>query len=167
MSTLSSSNSIGESVEGAVINSDPALEAVGDSVATWYDARTIRCLDPCYERPFLGIPLVEKGTEVEIKGACVVRSNGSRQSAGHWYIKRAAHEKLLDTGGVYLLAVYAPYEDTPILRSAIIPASILDEELGGRWYEVDADRSEKEVVQLSWPVIIDRERVPGSAEVSS
>ncbi|WP_436931654.1 hypothetical protein [Halosimplex halobium] len=167
MSTLESSKKRGDSVESAVIDADPALEFVGDSVATWHDARTTECLDPSYERPFLGVPLVERDTEVEIKGACETRSAGvSRQRSGAWYIKRQAHERLLEAGGVYLLAVYGPRPDTPILRSVIVPASILDEHLDGRWYEVDADRSETEVAQLTWTVLIDRERVPGPAEVS-
>lgn len=167
MSTLESSKKRGDSVESAVINADPGLEFVGDSVATWHDARTVACLDPSYERPFYGIPLIEPDTEVEIKGACVVRSAGvSRQRSGQWYIKRKAHDQLVDAGGVYLLAVYAPRPETPILRSVIIPASLLDEHLDGRWYDVDADRSETEVAQLTWTVLIDRERVPGSAEVS-
>lgn len=166
MSTLQSSNGIGDSVEGALINPEPGLEPVPDSVASWCDARTVQCLDPSYERPFLGIALVESGTHVEIKGTAVPRSNGTRQSAGHWYIKRAAHEELLEAGGVYLLAVYGLRDSTPILRSVIIPASLLDEILAGRWYEVDIEgRSEKEVVQLSWTVLIDGEPVAPPSEV--
>jgi len=166
LSTLSSSKHIGTSVQGAVINPDPCLEPVGDDVATWYDARTVRCLSPSYERPFLGIPVVETGTEVEIKGACVVRSNGNYQRAGHWYIKRATHERLLEAGGVYLLAVYAPRESTPILRSVVIPASLLDEHLAESWYvDHSCDRPDREVAQLTWTRVIDRERVPGSREV--
>jgi len=165
-STLESSKKRGDSVESAVIDADPALEFVGDSVATWHDARTVECLDPSYQRPFLGVPLVESGTAVEIKGACVVRSNGNYDRSGAWYIKREAHQRLLDADGVYLLAVYAPRPETPILRSVIIPASLLDEHLDDRWYDVDADRSEDEVAQLTWTVLIDRERVPSSTEVS-
>ena len=165
-STLGSSKKRGDSVESAVIDADPALEFVGDSVATWHDARTVKCLDPSSERPFLGIPLVESGTAVEIKGACVVRSNGNYDRPSAWYIKRKAHERLLEAAGVCLLTVYAPRPETPILRSVIIPASILDEHLEGRWYDVDADRSESQVAQLTWTVLIDRERVPDSLEVN-
>jgi len=163
---LDSSKAIGDSVESVIINRESGLEYVGDSVATWYDARTVECLSPSHERPFLGVPLVEKGSWIEIKGACVVRSNGTHQCAGHWYIKRPAHESLLEAGSFYLLAVYAPHDGTPILRSVIIPASLLDEELAGRWYDVNADdRADREVAQLSWPIVIDRRNVPGSPEV--
>ncbi|QLH83383.1 hypothetical protein [Halosimplex pelagicum] len=166
-SKLESSKAIGDSVEAVVINAEPRLEAVGDSVATWHDAVTLKCLSPSYERPIYAIPVVDSGVETEIKGAAVVRSNGTRQSPGHWYIKRGAHEKLKDAGGVYLLAVYGLRESTPILRSVIIPATVLDDVLEGRWYEVDIEgRSEKEVVQLTWTTLIDRERVPAPAEVS-
>ncbi|WP_415381452.1 hypothetical protein [Halosimplex sp. TS25] len=166
MSVLGSSKKRGDSVESAVINADPGIEYVGDSEATWHDCRTIQCLSPCYERPFLGIPVIESGTPGEIKSACVVRSNGDYDRSGAWYIKRQAHEKLLEAAGFYILVVYAPRPETPILRSVIIPASLLDEHLDGRWYDVDADRSENEVAQLTWTVLIDRENVPGSAEVS-
>jgi len=164
--SLGSSKQRGSSVESAVIDTEPALEFVGDSEASWHDARTVRCFGPRPDRPFLGIPVVEAGTAVEIKGACVVRSNGDRDRAGQWYVKRAAHERLLDAGGMYVLAVYAPRPETPILRAVVIPASLLDEHLAGRWYDVDADRSENEVAQLTWSTIIDRERVPGSRELA-
>jgi len=163
---LASSKAIGGSVESEVIDTDPKLEYVPDSETERYDAITVDCLDPSCERPHLGIPLVESGTEVEIKGACVVRSNGSRQSPGHWYIRRESHEWLLDFAGVYLLAVYAPREDTPILRSVIIPASLLDEILAEYWYVSRAcDRPDRTVAQISWTRVIDRERVPGAREV--
>lgn len=165
-SSLRSSKARGSSVEAAVIDASPALEPVGDSEATWYDAVTTATIDPDPDRPLLGTPLIETGTPVEIKGACVFRSNGDRDSPGHWFVKRAAHEQLLEASGAYLLTVYAPRPETPILRSVGIPASLLDEHLADRWYEVSADRSESEVAQLSWPVVIDRERVPGALGVS-
>lgn len=165
MSTLDSSKDIGSSVESTVIDSDPGIRYVRDSVASWYDALAVEVLEPTLDRPFYGLCLVEPGTEVEIKGAAVVRSNGSYDRPGHWYIKRNAHERLLDAGGVYLLSVYGLRPETPILSSCVIPASLLDEVLSGSWYSVDADRSEDEVVQLTWSRLIDREDVPGVEEV--
>jgi len=162
---LTDSKAIGSSVEAVVTDSDPALERVGDSVATWHDARTIDCLSPSDDRPFCGICVVETDTPVEIKGACVVRSNGTRQRAGHWYLKRDAHERLLDAAGVYILAVYAPRSGTPVLRSVVIPASLLDEHLRESWYTVEGDRSEDEVAQITWTRLIDREAVPSPMEV--
>jgi len=165
MSTLDHSQGIGESVSGALIQREP-LELVLDSEATWHDARTVACWSPTPERPFLGIPVVEPGTPTELKGTCVVRSNGkSRQRAGQWHIVRRCHEKLVDAAGVYLLAVYAPRDSTPILRSVVIPASLMDEHLRGRWYECGDARSEDAIAQITWSVLIDRERVPGSREV--
>jgi len=162
VTALKSSKAIGSSVEGAAINAEPALEYVGDSEATWHDAQTIECWSPTTRRPFLGTPVVESHTPVEIKGCCVVRSNGTRQRPSQWYVKRSAHERLLDAAGVYLLAVYAPRDETPILRSVVIPASLLDEHLDGSWYDVQGDRSEREVAELTWTNVIDRERVPGA-----
>jgi hypothetical protein len=165
MSTLDHSQGIGKFVSGALIQANP-IEHVGDAEATWHDARTVRCWDPTPEQPFLGTPLVERETPVELKGTCVVRSNGaSRQRAGQWHIVRRCHERLVDAAGVYLLAVYAPRPETPILRSVVIPASLMDEHLDGRWYQVGDDRSEDAIAQVTWTVLIDRERVSGSREV--
>lgn len=166
-SRLGSPKERGQSVEAAVIDACAALRPIGDSEAEWYDAETVGLLEPSYERPFYGIPVVESGTPVEVKGACVVTGNGDRDTAGRWYVRRAAHEQLLDAGGVYLLAVYAPKPETPVLREAVVPASLLDEHLAGSWYSVDGERSEDEVAKLAWPTIIDRERVPGSLGVSA
>jgi len=151
---------VGTSVEADRIQVEP-LEFVPDSDAEWHDARTTNCWAPSQECPFLGIAVVESGTAVEIKAASVARSNGACDTPGHWYIKRDAHERLLAAAGVYLLAVYAPRPSTPVLATAVIPATLLDEHLDGRWYEVDGDRSEDEVVQLSWPALIDAEDVDG------
>jgi len=166
VSTLGSSQARGSSVESALIQQEP-LEHVPDSEATWHDAVTVACWDPTPDRPFLGTPLVERGTPVDIKGACVVRSNGSsRDRAGQWHVVRRGHERLLNAAGAYLLAVYAPRPETPILRSVVIPASLLDEHLNGRWYDVGDDRSEDAIAQLTWTVLIDRERVPAVQEVA-
>lgn len=163
--SLRSSKARGSSVESALIDPEPLLEPVPDTEATWHDARAVGRIDPDPERPLLGTPLIERDTPIEIKGACVARSNGDRDSPGHWYIKRDAHDQLVDGRGAYLLAVYAPRPQTPILRSVLIPASLLDEHLRGRWYDVTSDRSETRVAQLSWPVVIDRRHVPGAAGV--
>jgi len=152
---------VGTSVESDQIQFEP-LEAVHDSEATWCDARTVALWTPSSDRPFLGTCVVESGTSIEIKAASVSRSNGTRQSAGHWYIKRAAHERLLADAGVYLLTVYAPRPSTPILASVVIPASLLDEHLTDRWYDVDGSRSEERVAQLTWSALIDSEDVDGS-----
>jgi len=167
MSALECSKHIGDSVESAVINRETALEYVGDSVATWYDARTASVMCPRDERPLLGIPIVERDTPVEIKGACVVRSNGDRDSPGHFYIKKGTHGQLLEAAGAYVLAVYAPRDQTPVLRSVVIPASLLDTHLEKHWYTSRAsDRPDRVVSQLSWPKVIDREHVSAPSEVS-
>jgi len=154
-----SPKAVGTSVEADSIQTEP-LEAVPDRVATWYDARTTDVWTPSRELPFLGIAVIEPGTVVEIKAASAARSNGTRDTPGHWYIKRDAHERLLADAGVYLLVVYDPRPSTPVVARVVIPASLLDEHLSGRWYDVDdPGRTESEVVQLSWTTLIDRDDV--------
>jgi hypothetical protein len=65
---------------------------------------------------------------------------------------------LLEASGVYLLVVYTPNRHDHLAR-IVVPASILDEHLRGRWYDVAGNRSEEEVAQLAWPHVLDREVV--------
>ena len=150
----------GSSVESVVVDGNPELESVPDTVAHWHDARTTDLLVPDDDRPFGGVCLVESETPVEIKGTIPTQSNGERDTAGRWFVKRASHERLLKECGVYCLCVYAPSPSTPILAERIVPASIIDELLAESWY----DNGRREVAKLTWTTLIDREEVDGRAE---
>lgn len=150
----------GSSVEAAVVDGQPALESVHDTEADWHDARTTEVLPPAENRPFGGLCLVERDTPVEIKGTIPTQSNGTSQTAGRWFIKRQAHEQLLAESGVYWLCVYAPKPSTPILAQLVLPASLLDEHLRGRWYH----NGRREVSKLAWTHLLDREEVSRRVE---
>lgn len=145
----------GSSVEAVVIEREPALSPVDDTVAEWYDAETVEVLEPRQDRPLGGVCLVESETPVEIKGCIPEQSNGEDSTAGRWYIKRESHEQLVDASGFYYLAVYAPLPETPIVSAMILPAATVGDFLAGRWY--DNGRREGEVAKLSWPTVLDRE----------
>jgi len=157
---VESAKAAGSRVEADVIDRFDALRYVPESEATWHDAETVALLAP--ERAdrlrFGGIVVVEPGTPIEVKGSQVETSNGDRSTPGRWYVKKSAHQSLLAANGVYLLVVYTPNRHDHLAR-IVVPASILDEHLRGRWYEVAGDRSEEEVAQLAWPHVLDREVV--------
>lgn len=138
----------GESVEAAVIDSEPALDWVPDSQESGWDAVTTDVLTPTLERPFGDICVVEPETPVEIKG-CIPTHNHGR--SGQWYIKRETHEPLESERGVYWLVVYAPRPETPILSQLVVPAATVGDFLEGSWY----DNGRRTVAKLTWTRLID------------
>ena len=161
-SELESPKASGDALEADVVQTVDALEYVGDRTATWHDARTTTLLEPSEWLPFYSIVVVEPDTPVEIKGCQVETSNGSRSTRGRFYVKRAAHERLLEAAGMYLFVVYVPRPGLPQLARALVPASIVDELLREKWYDVGGSRSESEVAKLAWSHVIDPETVDSS-----
>jgi hypothetical protein len=133
----------GDAVEAAVIDATPGFESVTDGDDRRFDAR-----------------VSSTGRPVEIKAALPEVSNGGDQSVpGRWYVKRSAHEALVEDDGLYSLHVYKPVDGLPIIASRTVSARRVSIHLDGSWYDVDGDRSEQEVAKLSWPTIISREAV--------
>ncbi|WP_440769911.1 hypothetical protein [Natronorubrum sp. DTA28] len=164
-SELESSKASGDFLEAEIVQVIDGLEYVGDRTATWHDARTTAVLEASRSLPFYGIVLVEPDTPIEIKGCQIETSNGSRSTRGRFYVKRSAHEQLLEAGGMYLLVVYLPRPGLPQVARAIVPATLVDELLSGRWYDVGGSRSEQEVAKLAWSHVIDPAGVDPSVTV--
>ena len=164
-SPLSSPKASGDAIEAHVIQEVGSLEYVGDRTATWHDARTTAVLEPRRSLTFYGIVLVEPETPVEIKACQLETSNGNRWTHGRFYVKRQAHDQLLEAAGMYLLVVYLPRPGLPQVARALVPASLFDELLRDRWYDVGGSRSESEVAKLAWSHVIDPETVDPSVTV--
>jgi len=144
----------GDELEQRIVDADPALEAVPDQVADWYDAQTTTLLEATAERPMGGILLVVADRPVEIKTCRVWIGNGSgARCRGRWYIKQQAHERLLDAGGVYYLAEYDVDDDgeRTLQAELVVPAGTVDD-LRGSW--CDSGRQEGAVARLSWGDVI-------------
>lgn len=157
--TWRTSKGSGWAIEHLSIETVDELDPVSDNVAEWHDARVDGLLEPSEDLEFYGLLVLEDGTPVEIKGARVEISNGPGSVvSGRWFIKRAAHDRLLEAGGAYLLVVYDPALDGEIVSRAIVPATVVDGLLEGRWSDVDADRSEDVVAKLSWRDVLDPSR---------
>ena len=159
-SELASPKASGDHIEADVVQHIDALWHVSDRTATWHDARTTAVLEPSEELRFYSIALVEPYTPVEIKACQIKTSNGSYDTDGRIYVKRDAHEALLDAAGMYLIVVYLPRPGLPQVARAIVPASIVDELLCGRWYDVDGERSEGSVAKLRWSRVVDPDSIP-------
>ncbi|PGF15820.1 hypothetical protein CP556_06625 [Natrinema sp. CBA1119] len=164
-SELESSKASGDALEAEIVQVVDALEYVSDHTATWHDAQTTAVLEASRSLPFYGIVLVEPGVPVEIKGCQIETSNGSNSTRGRFYVKRAAHEQLLEAAGMYLFVVYIPRPGLPQVARAIVPATLVDELLADRWYEVGGSRSEQEVAKLAWSHVIDPAGVDPSVTV--
>jgi len=146
----------GSSVEAVVINREPHLTSVGDSEAEWHDARSTGQLSSSAERPLDGWCVVPSDAPVEIKSVVPQHANGGSETVpGRWYIKRQAHEQLLQADGVYYLVIYAPVPETPPVATQITPAARLDHLLEDRWYQCRG----RDVARLRWNEVIDENRV--------
>jgi hypothetical protein len=154
---------IGEDVEQLVIDAVQGLRAAVDP-EDWYDAHAETAIGPRSAPSVIwsSICLLESGHRVEIK-ACKRRvSNGTDDRPGRWMFQADQHARLLADNAVYLLAVYTEPSEKVLEDMVICPASILDECLAGRWYDVD--RHEGSVAQLAWPHVLGSLEVTGDAE---
>jgi hypothetical protein len=131
-SELESPKASGDALEAEVVQTVDELEYVSDHTVTWHDAWTTAVLEACESLPFYGIVLVERNVPVEIKGCQIETSNGSRSTRGRFYVKRTAHEQLVEAARMYLLVVYLPRPGLPQVARAIVPATLGDELLAGR-----------------------------------
>ncbi|RLM33500.1 MULTISPECIES: hypothetical protein [unclassified Haloarcula] len=154
---------IGTDIETLVVNALGVLDAA-DNDDAHHDAVTAGLLEPSsldarVPVVFAGTPLVEAGTLVEIKAAKRWTSNGSGDVRGRWVLKgrdAGQHATLLDSAAIYALTVYetTPDDERRLLAIAIIPATLLDEHLRGRWR--DTDRREGTLAKLGWPHVLAR-----------
>lgn len=154
----------GDNLEAELIARHDPLESIPDADAEWMDARTTGLLEPSPQLAFGGICVVESKTPVEVKTAKLATSNGSySDTPGRWFIKQDAHERLVESGGVYLLAVYADTDtdsdECELLAVLVVPARTVDDALDSRWY--DSGRREGLVAKLAWTHLIPRSRITG------
>jgi len=158
---VAQAKAIGHDIEDLVLAQLDALVPALDDDAH-HDATVETLLDPSLvetDVPIIwaGIPLVETGTKVEIKACKRWTSNGTHDIRGRWLYKGrddGQHAALLDDGAVYVLAVYeeTPASEKVLWALIVIPASLLDEHLRGRWTGVD--RREGSVAKLSWGAML-------------
>lgn len=155
---LAHAKRIGNDVEDLVLDAVEALAPADDSQAH-HDAVTVAVLTPSAadDLQFGSIEVVEPDTEVEVKAA-KVRTDATDTPRGRWFFKGCEdgqHHELVQSDAMYLLAVYDEHDngERELLAMLLIPASIIDEVLRGRWYE--SGRREGLVSKLTWSALID------------
>jgi hypothetical protein len=147
----SSSKAAGEAIEAEVLQLVDALTFVGDSTAEWHDARVATVLDDDGLVSLGIVPLLERGTPVEIKAAQRRLASVAR---GRFYIRERQHQRLVDESAAYLFAVYDP-RDQRVLAMLATPATVVDGLLPDGWTSVDGDRAEQGYRQLAWSRLVD------------
>lgn len=145
----------GDAAEAAVIQRLDALEAVPDTEAEHYDARTTRALtyDNCTLAGAVDCP---EGTPVEIKSVAVVY--GKSSANGRFYLRARQHEHLRAREGFYVFAVCTPDPNRELLAVKAVPAAHVDV-LVSSWIDVDGDRAEEAYAQLAWTRLFDESEV--------
>lgn len=162
-SRLAKAKEIGVDVEFLVVR---AIEGVrlADDPDAFFDAETTSVLDQRTLAEVVAVPvamvtpLVEADTKVEIKATIPQSSNGAATTAGRWAFKGredGQHAKLLDAAGYYALAVYDDTGDRELVALALLPATVVDDLLEGRWYDIDRD--EDTMARLGWTHVLDEE----------
>jgi hypothetical protein len=95
-----------------------------DNAPDWHDAVAA---DPVLVGEPVDDVLVPAGSPIEIK-ACqpwITDSNSTRR--GRWWIRRGAHDRLLEADGWYVLAVSPADAPSKVVRSGLTHARTLDE----------------------------------------
>lgn len=143
--------------ESAVIEFVDELDPIPDSEDPRVDATTSTLLEPSERVPSVGLPLVSRGTLVEIKTALVVYGADSRR--GRFHFRESQHGYLLEEGAVYLLSIVDPTPARDVVAPKIVPATIVDEVLEGSsatWIETDGRPPYR---KLSWSRFFDEDEV--------
>jgi hypothetical protein len=153
-----SSKAGGERAETNVLAAVSELEYVPDTEAEHYDARTTTLLEPRDGFDFAGVPLVGRGTPIEIKSAMVYV--GESQQFGRFYLRQGQHEQLVAAAAMYLFAVVSPTPERTVVRLGIVPA-VQVSDLVASWIDVPADRSETAYAQLRWTWLWEEDAVLG------
>jgi hypothetical protein len=143
----------GEQTERHVATAIPELGLVPDDVVEWYDAVARSAIFPAASLPMVGLCVVARGTPVEIKSAVVRLSTWKR---GRFYVRPEQHDRLVETGGVYVFAVVD--DDRQPLALKVVPATTFEAILPG-WRSGGGGRSD--YTQLAWSNLFATGRVEG------
>lgn len=150
----------GSNAEAAVLQRVPELEYVPGDEPGLPDARVSTVLSPSDDLPFVGICVLEKDTDVEIKSTAAVVTETQRR--GRFQLRKRQHEALLESAGSYLFAVCEPRPERPIIAMKVVPATIVDDVVSS-WIRVEDDsRSEVAYAQLAWTRVFDVAEVDGA-----
>lgn len=151
----------GDEVETVVYNRLPGLQFVPDTRAGWHDFRAVHRFAVGDElvREDIEQDAIPSGAPVELKSACLEQSNGSRMTAGRWWAARENHETLRQRGGYYLLVVYWPVAEEPLVALATASADRFDDLVSWCPTGTGSGSHRDECAKLGWSRVFEREAV--------
>ena len=154
MSVEAISKEIGETVEYQVLDI-PAVDLSARDVP-YVDAVATDIIDLTdLGDGFTGE--LPKDADIEIKSAAYRISNGGSTCRGRFYLKKKAHQWLIDHDGYYLFIVHDFSRSLSMLAGKVVKAS----DINPTWSDVDGRRSEGKVAKISWGTVIEPETVAG------
>jgi hypothetical protein len=112
---------------------------VPDRGAPHHDAVALRAVSPRATLPTVGLPVIERGTEIEIK-SCL---RDHRTQRGRFSFRQEQHAVLVEDASVYLLLVT---EETgagrKVLARKVVPARTVDDVLSSSWVDPGPGRDD-------------------------
>lgn len=135
MSTALNPQQIAAREQHVIAQAPLGLVHVPDAETQAYDATLLNAENP--------VPVDIKTCQ---EWLAVTGSNGNRRR-GRFFIRRGAHERLVDLGGLYLFGVLDG--DGDLLRCEVIAAERVDRRFVDDWTNGGRD----DVVQLNWSVV--------------
>lgn len=155
---MTDSKAIGELVEDVVVDAVDGIDPVDEADDYWHDAVSTGPIGARADLATAGLDLddVDDGTPIEIKGARYRISEGTGEAIGRFYIRQKQHGKLLDAGGVYLLAVYRPTQGVEgdfdlELAGLVVASANVVETTRNSWYELDRRETYTQVRWADFP----------------
>jgi hypothetical protein len=148
----------GDEAETVVHNRIPGVEFVSDYVARWFDFRALVAVRFGDESAVIEPATVPANAPIDLKATCLEQSNGANTIAGRWWQSRRNHQTLSRRGGYYLLAIYWPVADDPLIATVAIPAHQFDDLV--TWTSTGTGSGTREQnAKLSWTTVFDRDTV--------
>ncbi|MDY6779089.1 MAG: hypothetical protein SV760_00770, partial [Halobacteria archaeon] len=155
---MTDSKAIGELVEDVVVETVDGIDPVDEGDGYWHDATVVGPIEATANVATVGLCLddVGDGTPIEIKGARYRISNGSDDRDGRFYVRQKQHGKIVDAGGVYLLAVYRPEQARDggfdlRLAGLVFASADVVEERRNSWYDLDRRETYTQVRWSDFP----------------
>jgi hypothetical protein len=82
--------------------------------------------------------------------------------AGRWWQSRRNHETLAQRGGYYVLTIYWPVLEDPLVATVAVSAQQFDDLV--TWTETGTGSgTREECAKLSWTSVFDRDEIDGRA----
>jgi hypothetical protein len=148
----------GDEAETVVHNRVAGLEHVPDFVARWHDFRTVLAVGFADEAALIEPATVPAGSPIDLKSCCLEQSNGSTMIAGRWWQSRRNHETLAQRGGYYVLTIYWPVLEDPLVATVAVSAEQFDDLV--TWTETGTGSGTREqCAKLSWTSVFDRDQI--------